>query len=47
VDRSSKPANQMRASGKIRLQVRRNGAYQSSTICSIRAGEDWQRVVEG
>lgn len=38
---------QIRANSKFRVQVRRNGTYQSKTFGSIRAAEDWQRVVEG
>ncbi|MDQ7250575.1 site-specific integrase [Dongia sedimenti] len=42
-----KPGIQIRANSKFRVQVRRNGIYQSKTFGSIRAAEDWQRVVEG
>lgn len=38
---------QVRANNKFRVQVRRNGTYQSRTFGSIRAAEDWQRVTEG
>jgi hypothetical protein len=38
---------QIRANNKFRVQVRRNGVYQLRTFGSIRAAEDWQRVVEG
>jgi integrase len=47
VDRILKPGIQIRANSKFRVQVRRNGIYQSKTFGSVRAAEDWQRVVEG
>jgi hypothetical protein len=47
VDGNLKPGIQIRANNKFRVQVRRNGTYQSKTFGSIRAAEDWQRVVEG
>lgn len=47
VDRILKPAIQIRANAKFRVQVRRNGIYQSKTFGSIRVAEGWQRVVEG
>ena len=42
-----KPGIQIRADSKFRVQVRRNGIYQSKTFGSIREAETWQRVVEG
>jgi hypothetical protein len=42
-----KPGIQIRADSKFRVQVRRNGTYQSKTFGSIREAETWQRVVEG
>ena len=42
-----KPGIQIRANDKFRVQARRNGSYQSKTFGSIRAAEDWQRVIEG
>jgi hypothetical protein len=47
VDCDLKPGIQIRASSKFRVQVRRNGIYQSKTFGSVRAAADWQRVVEG
>jgi hypothetical protein len=47
VDRELKPGIQIRANSKFRVQVRRNGIYQSKTFGSIREAEMWQRVVEG
>ena len=42
-----KPGIQIRANSKFRVQVRRNGIYQSKTFGSIREAKTWQRVVEG
>jgi len=42
-----KPGIQIRGTNKFRVQVRRNGSYQSKTFGSLRAAEDWQRIVEG
>jgi hypothetical protein len=42
-----KPGIQIRANNKFRVQVRRNGTYQSKPFGSVRAAENWQRVVEG
>jgi hypothetical protein len=47
VDCDLKPGIQIRANNKLRVQIRRNGTYQSKTFGSIRAAEDWQRVAEG
>ena len=47
MDRTLKPGIQTRANSKFRVQVRRNGIYQSKTFGSIREAETWQRVVEG
>jgi hypothetical protein len=42
-----KPGIQKRGSCNFRVQVRRNGIYQSKTFGSMHAAEGWQRVVEG
>jgi hypothetical protein len=47
VARDLRPGIQIRANSKFRVQVRRNGTYQSKTFGSARAAEDWQRAVEG
>jgi integrase len=47
VDGTLKPGIQIRANNKFRVQVLRNGTYQSKTFGSVRAAEYWQRVVEG
>jgi len=47
VDGDLTSGTQIRANSKFRVQVRRNGTYRSTTFGSIRAAEDWQRVVEG
>ncbi|HTV27643.1 MAG TPA: site-specific integrase [Xanthobacteraceae bacterium] len=38
---------QVRGAHQYRVQVRRNGVYQSKTFESLRAAQEWQRVVEG
>jgi len=42
-----KPGIQKRGSGNFRVQIRRNGIYQSKTFDSMRAAEGWHCVVEG
>jgi integrase len=38
---------QVRGPHQYRVQVRRNGVYQSRTFETLREAEEWQRVVEG
>lgn len=38
---------QRRGPHQFRVQVRRNGVYQSRTFETLRQAQDWQRIVEG
>lgn len=38
---------QVRGPHQYRVQVRRNGVYRSETFESLRAAQEWQRVMEG
>jgi integrase len=38
---------QVRGRHQFRVQVRRNGVYQSRTFETLRAAQEWQRIVEG
>jgi hypothetical protein len=38
---------QVRGPHQYRVQVRRNGVYQSKTFESLRDAQEWRRIVEG
>jgi hypothetical protein len=38
---------QVRGPHQYRVQVRRNGVYETKTFETLREAQDWQRVVEG
>jgi hypothetical protein len=38
---------QVRGPHQYRVQVRRNGIYQSKTFATLREAQEWQRIVEG
>jgi hypothetical protein len=38
---------QVRGPHRYRVQVRRNGVYQSKTFETLREAQEWQRIVEG
>ncbi|HEY3790155.1 MAG TPA: hypothetical protein VGL71_14950, partial [Urbifossiella sp.] len=38
---------QVRGRHQYRVQVRRNGVYQSRTFETLREAQEWQRIVEG
>ena len=38
---------QVRGPHQFRVQVRRNGVYQTRTFETLNAAREWQRIIEG